>query len=422
MYHRLKAYNVRMLAMAPLINTGQKVGTLVLYHRECRTFCEDFCQKLTLLGELFASVLCRVEAERARERAYEQLKALKVRIESERDYLREEVRRQLQVGEILGNSAAMRGVLDAVAAVATTQATVLIRGESGVGKELIARAIHDHSARRDAALVKVNCASIPRELFESEFFGHVRGAFTGAHKDRAGRFELAERGTLFLDEVGDIPLDLQAKLLRVLQEGEYERIGEERTRRANVRVIAATNRDLEKEIAAGHFRCDLYYRLNTFPVNIPPLREREDDVIRLAQHFLSLYACVAGKRSLSLLREHEAQLRAYDWPGNVRELQHVIERAVILSTGTHLRLDLALSRLPSALSTSSPPRPAAPPHPLPAAVPVPMAEWKKRERDNLVAALEKTRGRIAGEGGAAKLLGLAPSTLRDRMRALGIDR
>jgi transcriptional regulator with GAF, ATPase, and Fis domain len=225
-----------------------------------------------------------------------------------------------------------------------------------------------------------------------------------------------------LDEVGDIPLDLQAKLLRVLQEGEYERIGEDRTRRANVRILAATNRNLEVEIAAGRFRCDLYYRLNTFPIYVPPLRERGDDVVRLAQHFLSSYACNAGRRGLSLQKEHEAQLRAYDWPGNVRELQHVIERAVILSTDAHLRLDLALPKLSSALSPSSPPRAPASPHPSPTAAPVPMTEFKRLERDNLMAALIKTRWRIAGAGGAAELLGMAPSTLRDRMRALRIDR
>ncbi len=419
LYHRLKAYDVRLVAMAPLIDAGRNFGTLILHHRTLRAFSADFCRQLTLLGELFASVICRVEAERARARAFEELEALKVHIERERDYLREEVRRELQVGEILGSSAAMRVVLDAIAAVAPTQATVLIRGESGVGKELIARAIHDHSPRRDGALVKVNCASIPRELFESEFFGHVRGAFTGAHKDRAGRFELADRGTLFLDEVGDIPLDLQAKLLRVLQEGEYERIGEERTRHSSARVIAATNRDLAADIAAGRFRCDLYYRLNTFPISVPPLRERGDDVIGLARHFLALYARNTGKSGLVLDKDHEAQLRAYSWQGNVRELQHVLERAVILSTSAQLRLDLALPKLPA---SASPPRASVLPRPLAAGGPLPMNEFRQLERDNLVAALEKTHWRIAGAGGAAELLGLPPSTLRDRIRALRIGR
>jgi transcriptional regulator with GAF, ATPase, and Fis domain len=321
---------------------------------------------------------------------------------------------------------------------------VLIRGESGVGKELFARAIHDQSPRRDGPLVRVNCASVPRELFESEFFGHVRGSFTGALKDRAGRFELADRGTLFLDEVGDIPLDLQAKLLRVLQEGQYERIGEDRTRTVNVRLLAATNRNLEEDIAAGRFRSDLYYRLATFPLLVPPLRERGDDVLELARHYLALCSRSVGRRGLILTPEHERLLLEYPWPGNVRELAHVIERAVILSTTGPLRLDLALPkaasvpRPPPSLSspgplsssgsapgssTPSPPRSATSgPRPVPTAEPVPMTELKRMERDNILAALEKARWRVAGPGGAAELLGLRPTTLRDRMRALGLRR
>jgi transcriptional regulator with GAF, ATPase, and Fis domain len=418
-------HNIRILALAPLINAGRNFGALMLHTPHYRELTSDFRQQLTLLGAMFASIITRIEAEQARERAYQELEALKARIERERDYLREEIRSEQKIGEILGHSAAMREVLDAIAKVATTQATVLIRGESGVGKELLARAIHDQSPRRDGPLVKVNCASVPRELFESEFFGHSRGAFTGAHKDRAGRFELADRGTLFLDEVGDIPLDLQAKLLRVLQEGEYERVGEERTRKANVRVIAATNRDLEEDIRAGRFRGDLYYRLSTFPILVPPLRERGDDVMTLSRHFLTLYARSPAQRELTIEKEQERMLRAYDWPGNVRELQHVIERAVILSSDSMLRLELALPKLPARASSPTP-RPNSLPAPLPVArsatSPLSAIEIKRLERDNILIALEQTRWRVAGAGGAATLLGLKPSTLRDRMRALGIDR
>ena len=440
---------LRSLVLAPMLNAGQNFGTLLLHEFSDRCLSDDSLRQLTLLGQLFASVISRFEAEQARALAFEELQLIKSRIERERDYLREELREERQGGPtgILGSSPAIRATLESVAAVAATQATVLIRGESGVGKELIARAIHDQSLRRDGPLVRVNCASIPRELFESEFFGHVRGSFTGALKDRAGRFELADRGTLFLDEVGDIPLDLQAKLLRVLQEGQYERIGEDRTRTVNVRLLAATNRNLEEDIAAGRFRSDLYYRLATFPLIVPPLRERGADVLELARHYLALYSRCVGRRGLVLTPEHERLLMEYPWPGNVRELAHVLERAVILSTTGPLRLDLALPKpasvprpphssrsspgaglgapmtatagssisSPPLSSTSGPRSPAA-------AEPVPMTELKRMERDNVLAALEKARWRVAGPGGAAELLGLRPTTLRDRMRALGLRR
>jgi transcriptional regulator with GAF, ATPase, and Fis domain len=423
-YHRMRRYDTRMMAVGPISRAGQILGSLALHARSRRPCSTDFLRQLTLLGELFASAIARMEAERARERAYKELEILKSRLERERDYLRQEVRSERQGDQMLGTSPAMQAVFRAIAAVAATPTTALIRGESGVGKELIACAIHDQSARKDGPLVKVNCASVPRELFESEFFGHVRGSFTGAHKDRAGRFELADRGTIFLDEVGDIPLDLQAKLLRVLQEGQYERVGEDRTRTANVRVIAATNRDLEKEVAAGRFRCDLYYRLNAFPIEIPPLRQRGDDITLLARHFLALYARRAGKSGLTLLPEHERLLLGYHFPGNVRELQHVIERAVILSEDAQLRLDLALPK--AALAVPAPDAQAstqaAPATHVHRPAPLTMSEFKRLERDNIVSALARTHGQIAGAGGAAELLGVKPSTLRDRVRALGIDR
>jgi formate hydrogenlyase transcriptional activator len=296
---------------------------------------------------------------------------------------------------------------------------VLIRGESGVGKELFARAIHERSRRHAGPLVKVNCASVPKELFESEFFGHVRGAFTGAIKDRVGRFELADGGTLFLDEVGDIPLELQAKLLRVLQESEFERVGDDRTRKVDVRIVAATNRNLEADVLAGQFRQDLYYRLSVFPLEIAPLRQRKRDIVPLAEHFLRACSHKLGRADLTFDDAQRRLLVAYDWPGNVRELQHVIERAGILSATPPLQLERALS-VGAAAPVAAPVKPVKPGdggQPI-----LTESDLRNLERDSIVAALERAAGRIAGPGGAAKLLGVRPSTLRDRMKALGIQR
>jgi transcriptional regulator with GAF, ATPase, and Fis domain len=302
----------------------------------------------------------------------------------------------------------LKHLLELVDTVGDTSATVLIRGESGVGKELVARAIHGASRRADGPLVKVNCASIPKELFESEFFGHVRGAFTGAHRERTGRFDLANGGTLFLDEVGEIPLDLQAKLLRVLQESQFERVGDDRTRSVDVRVVAATNRDLEAEAAAGRFRRDLYYRLSVFPIEVLPLRERREDIVPLAEHFLDHHGRELGRSGFRLESDHRRLLEGYDWPGNVRELQHVIERAVILSPTPPLKLDLAL---PVRGHTTAPPTTGKV---------FTEAQLRDIERENLVQALDRCRWRISGAQGAAELLGVNPSTLRDRMRAFNL--
>ncbi len=253
--------------------------------------------------------------------------------------------------EIIGESAAIRNVLEAVETVATTSANVVVAGETGTGKELIARAVHELSTRKDKPLIKVNCASIPRELFESEFFGHVKGAFTGALRHRAGRFELADQGTLFMDEVGEIPLEMQSKLLRVLQEGQFERVGDERTRQVDVRIIAATNRDLKREAEEGRFRQDLYYRLNVFPVEVPPLRHRREDVPLLATFFLEKAARELKRPELRLTRANVKQLQGYDWPGNVRELRNVIERAVIVSRGGAGGAAEALGLKPSTLAS-----------------------------------------------------------------------
>jgi transcriptional regulator with GAF, ATPase, and Fis domain len=322
----------------------------------------------------------------------------------------------MNFGRIIGESPALKKMLARLEAVAQTSASVLIQGESGVGKELVAHVIHARSPRSQGPLVKVNCASIPHELFESEFFGHVKGAFTGAHRDRVGRFQLADGGTIFLDEVGEIPLDLQSKLLRVLQESEYERVGDDRTHSVNVRVIAATNRDLENAVAEGRFREDLYYRLSVFPIDVPPLRERGDDVVQLASHFLERTCQEFGHPPLTLSRQQAALLKRYDWPGNIRELKNVIERAVILSRGKVLRLDLAMSDI------LGPPAAAAPADTPAERQVLTDSELRELERNNIVAALRLAAGRVSGPNGAARLLGVKPTTLADRMKKYKIPR
>ena len=358
----------------------------------------------------------RLRAERELRTALAENASLRRELERERDYLREEVNVAMNFGRIIGTSPALQKMLKRVEAVAETPASVLLQGESGVGKELVAHAIHTQSARVDGPLVKVNCASIPKELFESEFFGHVKGAFTGAHRDRIGRFQLADGGTIFLDEIGEIPIELQGKLLRVLQESEFERVGDDVTRSVDVRVIAATNRNLEKLIVDGEFREDLFYRISVFPVDVPPLRERGDDVIQLAQHFLERACNDFGRPILTLTRAQANKLYEYDWPGNVRELKNVIERAVILSPGNVLRLDLSM---PNIRVT----RPA-PELPIAERITGLLTEREMRDyqKQNLIAALKETSWRVSGPDGAAELLGVKPTTLADRIRAFGIKR
>jgi len=357
----------------------------------------------------------RKRAEHRLRRTLAENARLREELEQERDYLREEVNVAMNLGRIVGTSPALRRMLKRVEAVANTPATVLLHGESGVGKELVAHAIHARSPRAEGSLVKVNCASIPKELFESEFFGHVRGAFTGAHRDRVGRFQLADGGTIFLDEVSEIPLELQGKLLRVLQESEFERVGDDVTRSVDVRVIAATNRDLERQIVDGKFREDLFYRLSVFPIEVPPLRERGDDVIQLAKEFLTSTCKDFGREPMTLTRGQANKLRAYDWPGNVRELKNVIERAVILSPGNVLRLDASLPEL-----TADGPGAAAEA----GAEPGFLTEQEMREfqKKNTIAALEQAAWRVSGAGGAADLLGIKATTLADRIRVLGISK
>ena len=319
--------------------------------------------------------------------------------------------------EIVGGSNAYRTLLKRIEMVAPTDSTVLIQGETGTGKELIAREIHKISRRRDEPLVRVNCASIPKELYESEFFGHVRGAFTGAIKDRVGRFEAAHGGTLFLDEVGEIPIDLQSKLLRALQEKQYERVGDERTKRSDVRIVAATNRDLKEEVSAGRFREDLYYRLNVFPLQVAPLRERRDDIPLLAKYFVNLLTKELKCPKPRLTEAGVNQLQNYDWPGNIRELRNVIERAIIVAGGKALEFDL-------------PTITAAPMFPPPLFAPrgteepefLTEPEIQRRERENLHIVLNKTGWKIKGANGAAELLGVKPTTLISRIKKMGLKR
>jgi PAS domain S-box-containing protein len=340
-------------------------------------------------------------------------------LERENEYLRDKVG-QPDICNIIGRSLSLAKVLEQIRMVAPTDATVLILGESGTGKELVAQAIHQQSKRRDKTLVRVNCASIPKELFESEFFGHVKGAFTGAIKDRIGRFELADGGTLFLDELGEIPPDLQSKLLRVLQEGQFEKLGEDRTRSVNVRVVAATNRDLRAEVKAGRFRQDLYYRLSVFPVELPPLRERREDVRQLAEHFLKDSAKRMGLPVPRLTRENLRDLEAYAWPGNVRELQNVIERAVILARGGDLRFHLDAVE-PKSFSASTRAPIVARDGAATDGDSLDLTTLKQREVDMMAEALRRANGRIYGPGGAADLLGLRPTTLASRMKKLGLS-
>ncbi|HEY5909522.1 MAG TPA: sigma 54-interacting transcriptional regulator [Verrucomicrobiae bacterium] len=387
--------------------------------REAHNTLELRVQERT--AELQASNQALRESEEKARRACEEIEALKSQLELHNTYLQEEVVEARAFGDLVGQSSGLRKVVSQVDVVAPTEATVLILGETGTGKELVAHEIHRRSARKDKPLVRVNCASIPRELFESEFFGHVRGSFTGAIKDRAGRFETAEGGTIFLDEVGEIPLDIQNKLLRVLQEKRYERVGDDRTRRADVRIVAATNRDLKKAAAAGKFREDLYYRLNVFPIQVPPLRERMDDIPLLAQHFVELSARELKCAKPRLTRAAVATLQNYDWPGNVRELRNVVERGVILARGGALEFDLPI--VGQAATPARPSPQAASPATSPAQPTfLTEAEVERFERDNLLHALEAANWKISGPDSAAELLGLKPTTLLSRMTKWGLKK
>ncbi len=353
--------------------------------------------------------------------AHEEVRRLRDQLAAENAYLQEEIRSEHNFQEIVGNSQPLRHVLSQVTQVASTDATVLIYGETGTGKELIARAIHARSERRGRPLVKVNCGAISAGLVESELFGHVKGAFTGAIQRRTGRFELANGGTLFLDEVSELPLDTQVKLLRVLQEGEFEPLGSSHSVRVDVRIITACNVDLAGAVAAGKFRSDLFYRLNVFPVKVPPLRERGSDVRELALFFVTSFARKFGKRIESVSEETLKRLSDYAWPGNIRELQNIIERAVILCSGSVFRLDQdlvpAVNTAETMKSQCLPRLPAVKADPS-----TPPITLEEAERQHILSVLEHAKGVIDGPNGAAKILDMHPNTLRSRMKKLGVQR
>jgi formate hydrogenlyase transcriptional activator len=412
---RLRAEGLRWLCVVPLILRGKSIGTLSVVSREKDAYSAEDAQ---FLQEVAIQVALAIENMKF----YEEIATLKARLERENVYLREEIRTEHNFEEIVGNSPALLAVLRAVEQVAPTDSTVLIHGETGTGKELIARAIHNRSARKDRALVSVNCSAISAGLVESELFGHLKGAFTGAIERRIGRFELANGGTIFLDEIGELPLETQVKLLRVLQEQEFEPVGSSRTQRVDVRVIAATNRNLQEMVEAGRFRSDLFYRLNVFPLQVPPLRERRSDIPQLVALCVSRFAKRFGKKVEGVSQETMARLMSYPWSGNIRELQNVIERAVILSAGPTLRLDKDL--VPTVLSGGSleTDEIAAQETEPAGASPSGLPTLEEVERSHILAALQHTDGVVDGPKGAARILNLHPNTLRHRMSKLGIKR
>lgn len=398
---RVKPYAVQSYCWLPLTTARRRFGALVFTSKQPATYAESDVPFLQLVANQVAVALENAIA-------FEEIEALRDKLAKEKDYLEEEVRTEYNFGDIVGENASLRTVLKQVETVAPTESTVLIRGETGTGKELIARAVHDLSQRNGRTFVKLNCAAIPTGLLESELFGHEKGAFTGAICQRIGRFELAHQGTLFLDEVGDIPLELQPKLLRVLQEQEFERLGGTKTIRVNVRLVAATHRDLTAMITEGRFRSDLYYRLNVIPITLPPLRERTDDIPRLVRHFTQGFARRMGRRIETIPLSVMDALVHYSWPGNVRELQNVIERAVILSKGPTLEVP------PSDLQPA-----AAPGTALTAAATVTLTD---AERELILRALRETHWVVGGPKGAAARLGMKRSTLHEKMKRLGISR
>lgn len=392
---RLKQLSLRSGCWLPLVGGDEMLGTLNVFSRRAGDFGEEDVQ-------LLSQVANQVGVALRNALTFQRVSELKDRLAEEKMYLEDELRTEFNFEEIIGESAPIKRVLNQIETVAPTDSTVLLLGETGTGKELVARAVHDLSGRAKETFVRVNCASIPAGLLESELFGHEKGAFTGAIAQRIGRLELANRGTLFLDEVGDIPPELQPKLLRVLQEKEFERLGNSRTLKTDVRVIAATNRDLRKLVGTGEFRSDLFYRLNVFPIIVPPLRDRRDDIPVLARYFVAKFAARLKKPIETITPETMEKLLRYPWPGNVRELEHLIERAVILTKGPSLRLPTFEG---AAVDDGAAP-----------------TALEDVEREHILRVLRETSGKIGGPGGAAEKLGMNRTTLNSRMQKLGISR
>jgi len=397
---RAASYGIQSSCLVPLTTARRRMGTLIFACKQPDAYEETGLEFLHLVANQVAVAV-------ANALAFQEIEALRDKLHKEKAYLEEEVRIEHNFGQIVGESAPLRQVLKLAETVAPTGSTVLIRGETGTGKELVARAIHDVSPRKDRTFVKLNCAAIPTGLLESELFGHERGAFTGAIAQKVGRFELAHQGTLFLDEVGDIPLELQPKLLRVLQEQEFERLGSTRTIRVDVRLVAATNRDLARMVADGQFRSDLYYRLNVFPLLLPPLRERPDDIPRLVRHFTQRFARRMGRRIETIPSEVMDALVHYPWQGNIRELQNIVERAVILSPGPSLQVPLGELQ-PGAAQANEP-----------TAAATTLAD---AEKEHILGVLRETGWVVGGPEGAASRLGLRRSTLQWKMKKLGVFR
>lgn len=418
----LAEQGVRSICVAPLIVAGKSIGTLNLASNKADEYS-------IADGELLQEVANQVALAVENMKAYEEIRSLHTKLEKENIYLREEIRSEHNFRAIVGSSAALLEVLEKAERVAPLDSTVLIYGETGTGKELVARAVHDCSKRKNRPLVKLNCSAISAGLVESELFGHKRGAFTGALERHIGRFELADGGTLFLDEVSELPLETQVKLLRVLQEGEFEPVGSNKTIRVDVRIIAATNRNLEECVATGRFRSDLFYRLNVFPLELPPLRNRRSDIPQLVSFFLQRFANKFGRKIEATQKDTMDLLMDYPWPGNIRELQNVIERAVVLTSGPVLAVDPAF--LPKALGVGDLRQPSAVARPTagPSATEdgakssaASLLSLEQMERNHILAALDRSGGVIDGPKGAARILNLHPNTLRSKMSKLGIHR
>ncbi len=399
-----EALGLKSSLVTPVVLHGKTVASLLLASRSAYAFTE---KDLALLGQVSLQMALGLENRMA----FERIEALSRQLELEKTYLTEEIKTTHNFSQIISTSPAMQYVFRQVGQVAPTDFTVLILGETGTGKELIARAIHETSPRRERTLIRVNCAALPPQLMESELFGHEKGAFTGATERRTGKFELAHGSTIFLDEIGELPPELQPKLLRVLQEKEIERVGGKGTIPCDTRIIAATNRNLKQEVAEGRFRADLFYRLNVFPITLPPLRERKEDILPLATHFLEQIAKHLGRPLRGLAQSSVGHLLAYSWPGNVRELEHTLERAAILSPTPVVELVLPVS--PAGAAVPGTPEPAAPAR---------VKSLQEAERDNILAALRQSNGRIRGKGGAAELLKVKPTTLEFKIKKLGISR